>query len=159
MALFALARPLLGLFARMNSELQLEESIPVIAEPATLHLPFGLLGFERIKRYRLIPAPEAPPFYWLQMAGDPSLAFLVIPPEGIIPNYFPEISSDDVDYLELGDSAEAGILNIVVLKPGGRTTVNLKGPIIFNRNSLKGKQVILANANDYALKYTLPLAS
>jgi flagellar assembly factor FliW len=143
----------------MNSELQIEESIPAFADPTTLHLPFGLLGFERIKRYLLIPAPQAPPFYWLQMAGDPSLAFLVIPPEGIIPNYYPEISSDDVEYLDLSDSTEAAILNIVVLKPGGRTTVNLKGPIIFNRKSLKGKQVILANANDYALKYTLPLAS
>ncbi|MDB6038051.1 MAG: flagellar assembly protein FliW [Verrucomicrobiales bacterium] len=155
----ALARPLLLLFRRMNSELQIEEKTPESTGQLALHLPLGLLGFERIKRYLLIPAPEAAPFYWLQMAGEPSLAFLVVPPEGLIPNYFPEISSDDVAFLKLNDSAEAGILNIVILNPGGRATVNLKGPIVFNRKTLKGKQVILSNANDFGLKHPLPLAS
>ncbi len=142
----------------MNSELLIDEAAPETAEETVLHLPLGLLGFERIKRYLLIPAPDAAPFSWLQMAGEPSLAFLVVPPEGLLPNYFPEIGDEDVAYLSLTDPADAAMLNIVILHPGGRATVNLKGPIVFNRNTRIGKQVILSNANEYSIKYSLPLA-
>jgi len=155
---FALARPLLSLPRRMNSELLIGEAAKDSAEHTDIHLPFGLLGFERIKNYSLIPAPRAAPFSWLQMAGDPSLAFLVISPDEVLPTYFPEISEEDVDYLDLTNPDDAGILNIVTLHPGGSATVNLKGPIVYNRNTLIGKQVVLLNATEYALKYSLPLA-
>ncbi|MEJ0091179.1 MAG: motility-associated protein [Limisphaerales bacterium] len=41
-----------------------------------------------------------------------------------------------------------------------RPTVNLKGPLIINRHTLAGKQVILANANatDYSVQHPLPVA-
>src|SRR6185369_4402763 len=110
----------------MNSELLIDEAEKESAEHTAIRLPFGLLGFEKIKRYILIPAPEAEPFSWLQMAGDPSLAFLVVAPEEVLPNYFPEISQEDVNYLDLSNPDDAAILNIVTLHPGGHATVNLK---------------------------------
>jgi len=36
--------------------------------------------------------------------------------------------------------------------------VNLKGPIVINRRTLTGKQVIPVNAAEYAIRHPLPLA-
>jgi flagellar assembly factor FliW len=35
--------------------------------------------------------------------------------------------------------------------------VNLKGPIIINRNTHIGKQVVIANASDYSVQHPLPV--
>jgi flagellar assembly factor FliW len=37
--------------------------------------------------------------------------------------------------------------------------MNLKGPILLNRHTLRGKQVILTNAANFQLKFPLPLAA
>lgn len=123
-----------------------------------VHLPLGLLGFERVKRYALLTNPGEAPFRWLQVPGDPSLAFLVVPPFEVLPDYEPDISPEDVAFLELDAPDDALMFNIVTLRANGRATVNLKGPLVLNRYTLRGKQVVLANAADYALQHPLPAA-
>ena len=123
-----------------------------------IQLPLGLLGFEHIKCYSLISQADEAPFKWFQVPGDESLAFLVVNPFEVLPDYQPEISPDDVAFLRLPSPEEALIFNIVTLRPGKRATVNLKGPVVLNRNDFRGKQVILANASKYALQHPLPTA-
>ena len=123
-----------------------------------IQLPLGLLGFEQIKRYSLISKADEAPFKWFQVSGDESLAFLVVNPFEIIPDYQPEISSEDVAFLQLPSPEAALIFNIVTLRGGNRATVNLKGPVVVNRHSFRGKQVILTNASKYALQHPLPTA-
>jgi len=48
-------------------------------------LPYGLLGFERVKNYSLLTKPEEEPFLWFQMLQDPRHAFLVVPPGTAVP--------------------------------------------------------------------------
>ena len=50
------------------------------------------------------------------------------------------------------------MLNIVTLRGKQSATINLKGPIVINRHTLIGKQVILANAADFTLQHPLSLA-
>ena len=121
-------------------------------------LPLGLLGFESVKKYVLLSNPQEAPFLWLQMLDDANQAFLVVPPGSATSDYEPDISDEDVKFLELVDPTDAMVLNIVTLRPVGQATVNLKGPIILNRNTLTGKQVIPINAADYSLQHPLPLA-
>ena len=116
-------------------------------------LPMGLLGFERIKHYTLMASAEEAPFLWLQMAEDPSLAFLVIPPSVVLDAYQPDISEEEVAFLGLADPQEAWIFNIVTLQKDGTATVNLKGPIVVNRRTLVGKQVVPLNASSYSLQH------
>jgi flagellar assembly factor FliW len=113
----------------------------------------GLLGFERIKHYTLMASAEEAPFLWLQMAEDPSLAFLVIPPSVVLDAYQPDISEEEVAFLGLADPQEAWIFNIVTLHKDGTATVNLKGPIVVNRRTLVGKQVVPLNASSYSLQH------
>jgi flagellar assembly factor FliW len=122
-----------------------------------LHLPLGLLGFEKIKRYQFLSLPEEAPFVWLQVLDDPNLAFLTISPFEVLPEYQPSLTAEDVEFLGLRSPAEAGVYGIVTLRPLGRATINLKGPVIFNRRTWMGKQVIVTNASDYSLQHPLPV--
>jgi flagellar assembly factor FliW len=121
-----------------------------------IHLPAGLLGFEKNKRYLLISNPAEEPFQWFRVIDDPAITFLVVPPFEVLPSYQPDLSAEDVRFLQLEKPEDAFLLNIVSLRPHGRSTVNLKGPIVVNRFSLIGKQVILANASEYSVQHPLP---
>jgi flagellar assembly factor FliW len=123
-----------------------------------IQLPYGLLGFERVKDYVLLTRPEEEPFMWLQMVGEGKKAFLVVPPHFVLADYAPDLSDLDVAFLELNDPSEAFVLNIVTMRAPGEATVNLKGPIVINRRTLVGKQIIPVNAAEYAIRHPLPLA-
>ena len=136
---------------------ELNELAPLtIKTENVIHLPGGLLGFERIKKYVLLSNPEEAPFLWLQMLDDPNLAFLVVSPCAVMKDYQPELSVDDTDYLGLHSPKDALVFNIVTLHPDGAATVNLKGPIVMNRFTLIGKQVVPRNVAEYGLKHPLP---
>ena len=144
---------------------ELMNAIEVTAAPAprqrreeVIQLPFGLLGFERVKNYALLGLPDEEPFLRLRMLDDAQKAFLVVSPFLILPDYQPDISAEDVKFLGLTDPTDALIVNIVTLRPNGQATVNLKGPIVINCHSLIGKQVIPTNAARFALHHPLPVA-
>jgi flagellar assembly factor FliW len=123
-----------------------------------VRLPMGLLGFEPIKDYVLLASPAEAPFAWLQVEDNNSLAFIVVNPFLVSPDYQPDIPQPDVEFLELHESSDAILLNIVTVHGPQRATVNLKGPIVINRHTRIGKQVILANASDYSVQHPLPVA-
>ena len=151
------ARPLLSGFQDMIAPASVElESVAVKTENV-IHMPGGLLGFENVKRFVLLTEPEEAPFCWLQVLGDTSLAFLVVPPFEAAPDYQPELSDDDAAYLDLKNPEDALIYNIVTLR-AGQATINLKGPIVINRFTLRGKQVVLQNASKWSVRHPLPIA-
>jgi len=125
---------------------------PVVTEA---RLPMGLLGFERIKDYLLVANASEEPFQWLQVKDNAALAFVVIDPFLVLPDYQPDIPQADVEFLGLEDPHDALLFNIVTVASPTRATVNLKGPVIFNRRTMIGKQVVLANANAYAIQHPL----
>lgn len=125
-----------------------------IAKTLRVQLPLGLLGFERIKNYSLITKPDQEPFQWLSVPEGEDLAFLVVPPCFVMPDYAPDLSDEDVDFLEIRNPNDALVLNIVTLKPDGSATVNLKGPIVINRHTMIGKQVVL-NQSAYPIKHPI----
>jgi flagellar assembly factor FliW len=122
-----------------------------------VHLPLGLLGFESIKRYALLENQGEAPFCWLQVIDNPTLAFLVLPALEVFPEYEPDVPPEDVKFLGLNHPDDALVFNIVTLQAKGSATVNLKGPIVINRFTLKAKQVVLANASRYSIQHPLPL--
>jgi flagellar assembly factor FliW len=132
------------------------ECVPVKTENV-IHMPAGLLGFETVKRFVLLTTPEEAPFCWLQAVGDPALAFLVVPPAEAVPDYQPDLSDEDVTYLALKNPDDALIYNIVTLRHG-EATINLKGPIVINKFTLRGKQVVLQNASMWSVRHPLPIA-
>ncbi len=121
-------------------------------------LPYGIIGFAQYKRAELLYLPDHLPFLWMKLQGpaDP-LHFVVIEPGGIVPSYQPELFDDDADALDLRDAAEAMVLNIVTLrrKDPVEATVNLVGPIVVNRRTRIGRQLVVSNYSRYSAHYAL----
>jgi flagellar assembly factor FliW len=123
-----------------------------------VRLPYGLLGFERVKNYVLVTRPQEEPFVWLQMLDEARQAFLVVSPFLALPDYQPDIAEEDVKFLELTTPDDALLVNIVTLRRNGQATINLKGPVVINRHTMVGKQVIPNNAAQYSLDHPLPVS-
>jgi flagellar assembly factor FliW len=87
-----------------------------------------------------------------------ALAFVVIDPFIALADYQPDIPQVDVDFLKLKSADDALLLSVVTIHNDQRATVNLKGPIVVNRHTHVGKQVIIANAAAYSVTHPLPLA-
>jgi flagellar assembly factor FliW len=121
-----------------------------------VRLPLGLLGFEHIKDFVLVTNPDDEPFLWLQVKSDPNLAFLVLSPFGIIPAYRPDIPADDIAFLQVEKPTDALLLCVVTVRGDRPPTINLKGPIVLNRHTLLGKQVIPTNAASLSVACPLP---
>jgi len=141
-------------------ELDEPQRLPVKKENV-ISLPLGLLGFEQVKKYVLLITPEEEPFLWLQMLDNQSQGFVVINPSAVAPDYAPDIPQADIEFLGIQSPAEALVLNIVTVR-NGQATVNLKGPIVINRNTLVGKQCIPTNVAEFALQHpvnSLPVAA
>lgn len=130
-----------------------------VPKDSVIRLPMGLLGLEQIKEYLLLAFPEEEPFLWLQVVGDANLAFLVVCPFPLAPSYQPNLTADDAEFLGLKEPADALVLSIVTVRGAQEATMNLKGPIILNRHTLVGKQVIPTNAAEYSVQQPLPVTA
>jgi flagellar assembly factor FliW len=121
-------------------------------------LPQGLIGFSDYTMGELLYMPEHLPFLWLKLhrAAD-SVHFVVIEPGGLIPDYTPELFDADAEALELRDPSEAMLLNIVTLRHQNplEATVNLVGPIVMNRRTRVGRQLVIANYSQYGAHWPL----
>jgi flagellar assembly factor FliW len=123
-----------------------------------VRIPTGLLGFEQIKDYVLTTNPDEEPFAWLHVEDNSALAFVVIDPFVALPDYKPDIPKADVEFLQIKEPGDALLLGIVTVNGSQTPTVNLKGPIVINRHTHTGKQVIITNAASYSVKHPLPVA-
>ena len=122
-----------------------------------ISFPQGLFGFAEIRSMELVFDQEELPFMWLREQKKDGLAFIVLEPGGIIPNYSVEISDSDVKLLGITGAEDTMILNIVTLPPdqSGKISLNLVGPIIINRKTLSGKQCIINNHEEFSARHIL----
>src|SRR5208283_2105773 len=81
-------------------------------------LPQGIIGFSAMTHAELLYMPEHLPFLWLKLRGPSSkVNFVVLEPGGFIPDYELELFDGDAASLDISDSSEAMVLNIVTLQP------------------------------------------
>jgi flagellar assembly factor FliW len=129
-----------------------------IAEERIIHVPSGLLGFPESKRYTLFEHKKGSPFLWLQSVDKGSLAFVLVDPLLVEPDYRLEISPEDMKELEMTDAPD-GIqaLVIVNITAGEKMelTANLLGPLVINVKKKVGKQLVLRD-NQYSLRHPIP---
>ncbi|HHY37384.1 MAG TPA: flagellar assembly protein FliW [Clostridia bacterium] len=118
--------------------------------------PDGILGFPFAKRFALLSfRQDFPLLSWLQSLEEPDLAFVVINPKQVRPDYHPSVSKDDLAALGLKDLSEAEMYALVSVSPGAkRITANLVGPLVVNRRLGIGRQVVLVG-DDYSVKHDI----
>lgn len=118
-----------------------------IEEKNVLTFPEGLFGFEDFHKYALINA-EYEPFFYLQSLDTKDLAFLLVDPFLIAPEY--ELDIDDSILEEIGIKTVSDVmLYAIVTIPvnGSPVTANLQGPVIINRKNNKALQAVLTNTH------------
>jgi len=121
-------------------------------------LPTGIIGFEAYRHAELLYQRDHLPFLWLKLAGPRDVVhFVVIEPGGIIPGYELELFDEHAIGLDLNDASEAMVLNIVTMKRSTpvEATVNLVGPIVINRRTRVGRQVVISNYSLYSAHHSL----
>jgi flagellar assembly factor FliW len=97
-----------------------------------IFFPHGILGFEKLKDYVLLDAPQKP-FYWLQ-SMDPSL---------FRTDYLISVPQDELDEIGIAETDDMLTFAIVTIPENAeRMTANLQGPVIINRKSRVGRQSI-----------------
>ncbi|NLV77011.1 MAG: flagellar assembly protein FliW [Tissierellia bacterium] len=116
-----------------------------IKEEDIIYFPDGILGFEEEKQFVIINnEDEQNPFHWLQSEQNPELAFVIINPFFVFPDYDIILPKSAQDKLKIEDKKDVVIYSIVVVPEDmEKMTTNLSGPIVINAEKKLGKQVIL----------------
>jgi flagellar assembly factor FliW len=116
----------------------------------------GIPGIKGSTRYALlINSEQESPFFWLQSIDDKEVAFALVNPIAIYPDYSPKVDIEVVK--KLGEPKEEDlIVSAIVVVPEDITkmTVNLKAPLVINRETQKGMQVIVDN-EEYHIRHNL----
>lgn len=114
----------------------------------------GLGGFESIKDFVLVAKDHEAPLFWLESKDHEDLAFILLDPFLLNPNYHPQIDPKDLKDIESDGTKDIIILCIANIKNKivKNLTLNLAAPLIINLRAGLGKQVLLQNNSEYSVE-------
>jgi flagellar assembly factor FliW len=127
-------------------------------DPATvITFTQPILGFQEFRRYVLLPGPSEY-LTWLQSTDSGELAFILIDPCVLVPDYRVELRPPELAELAVNSASELELYTLVVV-PHDQSQVrtNLRAPILVNRKLRLGKQTIL-DTTDYPIQFFLAKA-
>ncbi|MBI4556674.1 MAG: flagellar assembly protein FliW [Candidatus Hydrogenedentes bacterium] len=116
-----------------------------------------VLGFQEFRRFVLLPGP-AEYLQWLQSTDSGELAFLLLNPRVLIPDYRVDLTTVELSELAVTRAEELEVYTLLVV-PQDATQVrtNLKAPILLSRKHRLGKQTILERS-EYPIQFFLSQA-
>ncbi len=114
-------------------------------EDEIIKMPKSFYGFPESKRFILIGELTVEfPFIWLQSLDEEELCFILTNPFLFVEEYNFEIEDDILANLGIKDIKDVVVYTTVVVKENlSDSTINLKAPIILNRNTRLAEQVVL----------------
>lgn len=126
-----------------------------VSEDQVLTLPDGMLGFSECDRFVLVDDELGEPFQWMQSMKEPSLAFVVIDPARVLSEYHFSVKRDQIKALQT-DDVEDLLVYVIVTMSGSilDVTVNLQGPIVVNKHTRTGQQIVL-NDSKFSTRHPL----
>ncbi|MGW8193926.1 MAG: flagellar assembly protein FliW [Desulforhopalus sp.] len=120
-----------------------------------LCFPSGLIGFDTLRNFIVMPNPKKGPLFWIQSIDDPAVAFILTDPTNFFLDY--KVLPDDAERQQLliDEQDQCHALSVVTVTPGQQVTVNLAAPILYAPKTNRAIQVILENS-EYSTKSSLP---
>ena len=117
-----------------------------------------MIGFPFLQKFTLIFDEEkekkATSIMWLQSMDEGEVAFPVMHPNEIKPDYNPTVNDEMLVPLgKLNDENTYVLVTVTAAAEARETTVNLKAPIVINTDTKKGCQIIVED--DYPVKFNL----
>jgi flagellar assembly factor FliW len=121
-----------------------------------LTFPVGLPGYPDDNRFLLLEMEDTQEtFFWLQSLDDGEVSFPLMDVYRAIPGYDPQVDPEEL--ADLGEFSGAGIeiYNIAVIPEEiSQIRVNLRAPVVVNRETRLGKQIICAN-EEYSIRHLI----
>ncbi|MCL1852045.1 MAG: flagellar assembly protein FliW [Peptococcaceae bacterium] len=112
-----------------------------------VQFPKGIPGFEEYENFAMT-MEEDTPLAHLTVHDDEDCGFLLLQPQALFDEYAPDVSIDDhvTSLLELQEGEPVEMWVIVTLGQDVReSTANLRAPLLINRRTHKGVQMIIDN--------------
>ena len=126
-----------------------------IKDDDVITLTQPILGFQEFRRYVLRDGPPGSNLKWLQSTDAGDLAFILMKPESVMPDYTVELRQHDLTELAADKVEDLDCYTIVVV-PQDKTQIrtNLRAPVLINPKHRLGKQLIL-DRSQYPIRYYL----
>lgn len=127
-----------------------------VPEQALITLPCGLIGLGHVTRLVFVDQEDAGWFRWWQAVDHPEMAFVTIDPSRLVEEYALAGVDDDLRALGVGDASTRMVVSLVSLPQGTLegATANLLAPIVVNRATGQGRQVVLPDGR-YSVAHPL----
>ena len=121
-----------------------------------IHIVNGLIGFEAYTEYLPIPFHEDnDSLISLQCLEDETLSFILMNPFGLLNDYTPSLSGQDMKELDAETAEDLSYYVICVMRDSvAESTVNLKAPLVVNVRSRQARQVIL-DQSEYTFRHVI----
>lgn len=112
----------------------------------------GIPGLKGITKYFLVESDDLAPFKWLQACeptrnakeGEPYLSLMMLDPIFIDPKYHVNLPKEHAESLKVEDSKDLFIQALIVVPKNPKDmTANLLAPLVFNRSSRLGMQIVI----------------
>lgn len=120
-----------------------------------LHFPEGLIGFESLYDFIVMPNQKEGPLFWIQSIEDPQIAFILTDPSNFFPDYQVVPDQQERQKLQLAEDDPCFALAVVSVNPERQISLNLAAPILFAPASNRALQVILEGTK-YQSRTPLP---
>ena len=109
----------------------------------TLQFPEGLVGFEDLRAFVVMPNEKEGPLFWIQSIDDPQVAFILTDPTSFYFDYKVVPDGRERQKLGIDEDGECLIVSVVSVSADRKITLNLAAPILFAPETNRALQVIL----------------
>lgn len=125
-------------------------------EQECLSFPVGLFGFEEEGSFLLLPFEgSGQGMLCLQSTKTPSLAFVLLDPFCLDPDYAPVLQPAELRLLEAEDMRELCFYVLCAVKePVSESTVNLRCPVVVQPRTRQARQIIMETRR-YTMRHKL----
>lgn len=118
-----------------------------------IFLPEGLIGMNELKSFKGIVEKDMP-FIELRSMDEDHLGFWAMDPFPFVDRYEIEVSDDDLDVLNIKKLDDAFFFTLATLNKSN-ITLNLMAPILLNKETQIGKQIVLENYKNYSARHII----
>ncbi|MBN2427666.1 MAG: flagellar assembly protein FliW [Deltaproteobacteria bacterium] len=103
----------------------------------------GIVGFENLRHFIVIPNEKEGPLFWIQSVEDPQIAFILTDPSQFFCDYQVAPGKAEKEKLGMGEGDDCFVLSVVTVHRDKSVTLNLAAPVFFAPKANKGLQMIL----------------
>jgi flagellar assembly factor FliW len=117
--------------------------------------PEGLIGFEDLRQFIVMPNKKEGLLFWIQSVEDPEVALVLTDPTNFFLTYKVVPEEGERAKLDISEEDDSYSLVVVTVSPQQEVTFNLMAPILFAPKTNRAIQVILEKSG-YSTREPLP---